>query len=63
MRNVASKIINKIQKMRSTVPISRQVVHHISDKVYLRPWTQDQRQVSMQTIMTFLSSFQRKPKI
>ncbi|MCF8339686.1 MAG: hypothetical protein K9I82_01795 [Chitinophagaceae bacterium] len=49
--------------MRSTVPISRQVVHHISDKVYLRPWTQDQRQVSMQTIMTFLSSFQRKPKI
>ena len=63
MRNVASKIVNKIQKMRSTVPISRQVVHHIRDKVYLRPWTQDQRQVSMQTIMAFLSSFQRKPKI
>ena len=48
MRNVASKIINKIHKIRSIVPISRQVVHHIRDKVYLRPWTQVHQQVSIQ---------------
>ena len=63
MKNVASKIVNKIQQPRSIIPISRQVVHHIRDKVYLRPWTQVHQQVSIQTTMTFLSSFQRKPKI
>lgn len=63
MKNVTSKIANKIQQPRSITPISIQVVHHIRDKVYLRPWTQDHRQVSIQTTMTFLSSFQRKPKI
>ena len=48
MRNVASKIVNKIQKIRSIAPISRQVVHHIRDKVYLRPWTQVHQQVYIQ---------------
>ena len=48
MRNIASKIVNKIQQPRSIIPISRQVVHHIRDKVYLRPWTQVHQQVSIQ---------------
>ena len=48
MRNVASKIVNKIQKIRSIAPISRQVVHQIMDKVYLRPWTQVHQQVYIQ---------------
>ncbi len=48
MRNVASKIVNKIQQPRSIIPISTQVVHHIRDKVYLRPWTQVHQQVSFQ---------------
>lgn len=48
MRNVASKIVNKIQQPRSIIPISRQVVHHIRDRVYLRPWTQVHQQVSIQ---------------
>lgn len=48
MRNVTSKIVNKIQEPRSITPISRQVVHHIRAKVYLRPWTQVHQQVSMQ---------------
>jgi hypothetical protein len=48
MKNVASKIGNKIQNPRSITPISIQVVHHIRDKVYLRPWTQVHQQVSIQ---------------
>ena len=48
MKNVASKIANKMQQPRSITPISIQVVHHIRDKVYLRPWTQVHQQVSMQ---------------
>jgi len=48
MRNVASKIGNKMQKPRSITTISIQVVHHIRDQVYLRPWTQVHQQVSIQ---------------
>ena len=48
MRNVASKIVNKIQQTRSITLISTQVVHHIRDKVYLRPWAQVHQQVSIQ---------------
>lgn len=48
MRNVSNKIIDKIQKPRSIIPISTQVVHHIRDQVYLRPWTQVHQQVSAQ---------------
>lgn len=48
MRNVSSKIIDKMQKPRSITLISTQVVHHIRDRVYLRPWTQVHQQVSFQ---------------
>ena len=48
MRNVSSKIVNKMQKPRSVTLRSTQVVHHIMDQVYLRPWTQVHQQVSMQ---------------
>lgn len=48
MRNVSNKIIDKIQKSRSITPISTQVVHHIRNQVYLRPWTQVHQQVSIQ---------------
>ncbi len=48
MRNVSSKIVNKMQKPRSVTLRSAQVVHHIMDQVYLRPWTQVHQQVSMQ---------------
>jgi hypothetical protein len=48
MRNVSSKIIDKMKKPRSVTLISTQVVHHIRDQVYLRPWTQVHQQVSIQ---------------
>jgi hypothetical protein len=48
MRNVSSKIIDKMQKPRSVTLRSTQVVHHIMDQVYLRPWTQVHQQLSMQ---------------
>lgn len=47
MRNVSSKIIDKLQKPRSATLIT-QVVHHIRYQVYLRPWTQVHQQVSIQ---------------
>jgi len=48
MKNVTSKIIDKIQKPRSITPISIQVVHNVREQTYLRPWTQVHQQVSIQ---------------
>jgi hypothetical protein len=48
MRNVASKIVNKIQQPRFITPISIQVVHNVREQAYVQPWTQVQRQVSIQ---------------
>jgi hypothetical protein len=48
MRNVTSKIINKIKKPRSITPISVQVAHNVREQAYVQPWTQVQRQVSIQ---------------
>ena len=48
MRNVTSKIINKIKKPRSITPISVQVAHNVREQAYVQPWTQVQRQVSVQ---------------
>jgi len=48
MRNVSSKIIDKMQKPQSITLISTQLVHHIRDQVYLQPWAQVHQQVSIQ---------------
>lgn len=48
MKNVTSKIIDKIQKPRSITPISIQVVHNVREQAYLRPWTQVHQQISIQ---------------
>lgn len=48
MRNVTSKIINKIKKPRSITPISVQVAHNVREQAYVQPWAQVQRQVSVQ---------------
>ena len=48
MRNVTSKIINKIKKPRSITPISVQEAHNVREQEYVQPWTQVQRQVSIQ---------------
>jgi hypothetical protein len=48
MINVTNKIINKIKKPRSITPISIQVAHNVREQAYVRPWTQVQRQVSIQ---------------
>jgi hypothetical protein len=48
MRNVNNKIMNKIKNPRFITPISIQVVHNVREQAYVEPWTQVQRQVSIQ---------------